>query len=36
MNSNSDNTQEATHFAFGRSNCVWLGIGIVILIAGMC
>ena len=34
MNSNSDNAQEATHFAFGRSNFVWLGIGIAVLIVG--
>ena len=34
MNSNSDNSQEATNFAFGRSNFVWLGIGIAVLIVG--
>lgn len=34
MNSKSDNTPEATRFAFGRSNFVWLGIGIAVLIVG--
>ncbi|MEC8369161.1 MAG: DUF3098 domain-containing protein, partial [Bacteroidota bacterium] len=30
----SDTPNNASHFAFGRSNFVWLGIGIAVLILG--
>ena len=34
MNSAPNNTDNVSRFAFGRSNFMWLGVGIVLLIVG--
>ena len=34
MNSASNNTDNVSRFAFGRSNFMWLGVGIVLLVVG--